>query len=273
MAKYRPLYTKIWKDPDFQELSPEHKLVFIYLCTNEVTSESGIYPITPKTIADETAISRDQVAKLLENGNIRNVQYDPANRLVFIKNFHKYNRGGKPALIRQSILNDCETCPTTPLWQSFIETYPDFKADITTVCQRFANGLPTVVDKSALILISTKSQSQSQSQSQHTRATTTTTTKKTENNIFALYESNIGQLTPMITEELKAAERDYPAEWIEDAIKEAVDHNKRNWKYVEAILKRWQTDGRDSGGVHQQKTRGDDPDKFIKGKYGHMVKR
>ncbi len=66
-------------------------------------------------------------------------------------------------------------------------------------------------------------------------------------NIFALYEQNIGPLTPMIADELGAAERDYPAEWIEDAIKLAVERNKRSWRYAAGILKRWQAEGKDSG--------------------------
>jgi DnaD/phage-associated family protein len=62
--------------------------------------------------------------------------------------------------------------------------------------------------------------------------------------VFVLYEQNIGMLTPMIAEELREAERRYPADWIADAFREAVLMNKRNWKYVLAILERWRADGR-----------------------------
>lgn len=64
-------------------------------------------------------------------------------------------------------------------------------------------------------------------------------------NIFQLYESNIGVLTPMIAEALRDAETTYPSAWVEDAIRIAVERNKRNWRYVEAILRRWQEGGRD----------------------------
>jgi DNA replication protein len=64
--------------------------------------------------------------------------------------------------------------------------------------------------------------------------------------IFVLYEQNIGMLTPMIAEELREAERRYPAAWIADAFREAVAGNKRSWKYVQAILERWRTEGRGS---------------------------
>ena len=62
--------------------------------------------------------------------------------------------------------------------------------------------------------------------------------------IYGLYEDNIGVLTPMIVESLKDAEATYPPGWIEEAMRLAVDGNKRNWRYIRAILERWQQEGR-----------------------------
>jgi len=64
-------------------------------------------------------------------------------------------------------------------------------------------------------------------------------------NIFQLYEANIGPLTPMIADALRDAEKTYQANWIEDAFRIAVERNRRNWHYIEAILRRWQEGGRD----------------------------
>jgi DnaD/phage-associated family protein len=63
-------------------------------------------------------------------------------------------------------------------------------------------------------------------------------------NIFKLYEENIGPLTPMIADALKDAEDTFSPEWITEALELAVKNNKRNWKYAEAILKRWKEEGR-----------------------------
>jgi DnaD/phage-associated family protein len=63
-------------------------------------------------------------------------------------------------------------------------------------------------------------------------------------NVFKLYEENIGPLTPLIADALKDAEETYTAGWVADAIEMAVKNNKRNWKYCEAILKRWKEEGR-----------------------------
>ena len=91
-------------------------------------------------------------------------------------------------------------------------------------------------------------------------------------NIFTLYEQNVGIITPLIAEELKEAERVYPPGWIEEAFREAVDLNKRSWRYIARILERWASEGKDSG-EHKRNIKKDDPDKYIKGKYGHLVQR
>ncbi len=91
-------------------------------------------------------------------------------------------------------------------------------------------------------------------------------------NIFALYEQNIGIITPMIAEELKEADKIYPPQWIEEAFKEAVTLNKRSWKYIARILERWASEGKDSG-EYRRDIKKDGPDKYVKGRYGHLVKR
>ena len=68
-----------------------------------------------------------------------------------------------------------------------------------------------------------------------------------EHNIFSLYENNIGSISPMLAEQLRDAENNYPAEWLKEAFDIAINHNARNWAYIAAILKRWTNEGRDSG--------------------------
>jgi DnaD/phage-associated family protein len=81
-------------------------------------------------------------------------------------------------------------------------------------------------------------------------------------NIFTLYEQNVGVLTPMIAEELKDAEKEYAADWIEEAFKIAVEQNVRKWSYIQKILERWQTEGKASDGKKRKKWT-DEYDKFV----------
>ena len=66
-----------------------------------------------------------------------------------------------------------------------------------------------------------------------------------KSNVFKLYEENIGALTPLLSDMLREAEKNYPAVWFEEAFEIAVSRNIRNWKYVEAILARWKEKGKD----------------------------
>ncbi|MQG73495.1 MAG: DnaD domain protein [SAR202 cluster bacterium] len=65
--------------------------------------------------------------------------------------------------------------------------------------------------------------------------------------VFSLYEENIGVITPIVADELKDAETSYSYEVIADAIKEAAVRNKRSWRYVSAILRSWSQEGRQCG--------------------------
>ena len=87
-------------------------------------------------------------------------------------------------------------------------------------------------------------------------------------NIFRLYEDHIGPLTPMLAETLTEARELYPEEWVEDAFRIAVEYNKRSWRYIEAILRRWQEGGRD------EQNRGDyqkDRRRYIEGDYADFI--
>ncbi len=90
-------------------------------------------------------------------------------------------------------------------------------------------------------------------------------------NIFALYEENIGPLSPLIADELKDAEEEYPADWIEEAFREAVALNKRSWKYIRAILQRWHSEGKKDEDTRRGRER--DRRRYIEGEYGEYIER
>ncbi len=87
-------------------------------------------------------------------------------------------------------------------------------------------------------------------------------------NIFRLYEENIGPLTPMVSDMLREAEQAYRQEWIEEAISIAVKNNVRRWKYVEAILRSWQEEGRDGTNRRDAEK---DRRKYIEGEFADFI--
>ena len=70
-------------------------------------------------------------------------------------------------------------------------------------------------------------------------------------NIFALYERHIGTFGHGMAEQLRAAEEEYPASWIEEAFEIAIEQGARSWSYVNAILTAWQQQGK-SNREHSQ---------------------
>jgi len=74
-----------------------------------------------------------------------------------------------------------------------------------------------------------------------------TTTTAQSQNVFTVYQNEIGVITSHIAEKLKADIDDFTESWVIDAIKVASAKQARNLPYVEAILKRWKTEGKDAG--------------------------
>lgn len=89
-------------------------------------------------------------------------------------------------------------------------------------------------------------------------------------NIYRLYEANVGLLTPLIADALKEAENDYPALWIEDAIKLSVEQNKRSWSYIRAILERWRREGRTTYET-PQRYHDEDGQRYVRGKFSDFI--
>ncbi len=92
-------------------------------------------------------------------------------------------------------------------------------------------------------------------------------------NVFQLYEENIGALTPLIADALRDAVQTYPERWITEALQIAVERNARNWRYVRAILDRWEKEGKDDepgfgpAGADSEENRS----RYISGKYADII--
>jgi len=138
MARYRQFLCAFWDDPDVEDYTSNQKLVFVCLFTNKNTTESGIYPITPKRISQLTGLKKNTVESVLKK--LKNIIYDWDNRCVFVVNFLRHNRRGNPELIIKSIINDIETIKT-PLWNEFKKEYPLYFERILNIDKSLINIL------------------------------------------------------------------------------------------------------------------------------------
>lgn len=92
-----------------------------------------------------------------------------------------------------------------------------------------------------------------------------------KSNLFKLYEENIGALTPLLSDMLREAEREYPGAWFEEAFEIAVSRNVRNWKYIEAILRRWKENGKDERRDSQDSIQ--DAKRYTEGEFSEFFRR
>ena len=77
-------------------------------------------------------------------------------------------------------------------------------------------------------------------------------TSENQNSVITTYENNIGYITPIIYENIHNALKEYDEKDILDAIKIATENNVRNWKYIETILQRWTSEGKERGNRNER---------------------
>ena len=151
----------------------------------------------------------------------------------------------KTALSRQGIADTLEALKQNDFME--LEGVSKLNTNSYTINKERLQALVKPLDSHESSHLTTTSQATGLKPSFNPPLTKTTTRAATVPNIYTLYEQNIGALTPMIADVLDDAQKTYPAEWLADVIALAVTNNKRNWKYCEAILKRWKVEGKDSG--------------------------
>lgn len=118
MAIYRQIHTQIWKDGWFLDLSPEEKLLFIYLFSNERTSVAGIYDISIKVIAFETDLDGKIIKAAFEKfAKAGKVFYEDG--IVWVKNLRKYNATNSIKVLER-IRRDIEALPDCPIKKRYI---------------------------------------------------------------------------------------------------------------------------------------------------------
>ena len=101
MAKFRQIQTDFWSNPYVQEeMTPEDKFFYLYLMTNEKSTQIGIYKITKKQIAFDMGYSIESVENLLKRFMEQHklIKYDSETREIILLEWAKksLNKGGKP---------------------------------------------------------------------------------------------------------------------------------------------------------------------------------
>lgn len=89
MAKNRIVNTRFWVDDYISNLDPVEKLLFLYFLTSPATDISGVYEIPLKTIATDTGIDHQTVARIIKRfGRDKKIFY--VSGWVGVVNFAKH---------------------------------------------------------------------------------------------------------------------------------------------------------------------------------------
>jgi len=97
MAIFRKIHVSFWKDEFIESLTPEQKFFYLYLMTNDRTTQCGIYESTIKQMCYDTGYNEDTIKKLIEFfTKCGKIQYSLATKEMAMKNWAKYNDSTSP---------------------------------------------------------------------------------------------------------------------------------------------------------------------------------
>ncbi|MCO7125148.1 hypothetical protein NIE88_05090 [Sporolactobacillus shoreicorticis] len=88
MAKFRQIHVNFWSDPKvIEEMTPEDRYFYLYLLTNPLTAQIGVYQITKKQMAFDLGYSLETVNSLIN-------RFEMHHRLIK----YNLNKTGKSVL-------------------------------------------------------------------------------------------------------------------------------------------------------------------------------
>lgn len=100
MAKFRKVFTAFWDDLFIEKLSPEDRYFYLFLLTNPLCTECGIYEISPSKICSYTGYNREAVMTILkrfeDSGKL--IYNESTFELAIINKMRYLDRLGKPVL-------------------------------------------------------------------------------------------------------------------------------------------------------------------------------
>lgn len=94
---YRPIRTSFWSDPYILDLERDEKLLYMYLLTNDATTQCGIYEIPLRRVEFETGFSGERIYEMFHKFQADNkIRYSMETREIAIINWRKYNDNPSP---------------------------------------------------------------------------------------------------------------------------------------------------------------------------------
>jgi len=106
---YRQIHPEMWDDPFILDLSPEEKLLFIYMFSNNRASLSGLYEISRKQIVYHTGLSDKFVNDTLDKF-VQSKKIVMEGNFIFVVNLLKRHFSKSPKVFIR-VQNDIKCIP------------------------------------------------------------------------------------------------------------------------------------------------------------------
>ena len=228
MAIYRNVNITFWTDTKVaDDFTPEDKYFMLYCLTNSYTNLCGCYEISIKQMAIDTGYNKETIEKLLERfKNIHKViLYDNDNKELLIKNWSKYN-WTKSSKLDKPLLKEIKEIKTMEFRKYVADEYN--KRDTVSIPYIYPIDTTVTVTVSDTVSVTdTVSDSDSDIKKQ---------------TAVDFYQQNINYMTPFEFQKLQDY-KDMDEELIILAMQKAILSNKRNFNYIDGILKNWKAKG------------------------------
>ena len=125
---YRTIAASFWTDPKVKKLSPNDKLLFLYLITNPHTHVSGIYHLDLKYAATDLGYPMNTLSRSLDTLSSAGLcAYDESTEVIWVKKMMGYQgRGDKN--VRSAAHHIREDLHHSVLIREFLTEYPGVAA-------------------------------------------------------------------------------------------------------------------------------------------------
>jgi hypothetical protein len=138
MADYRQIHTCIWKDSWFLELGSDHKLLFIYLFSNERANLTGLYDLSVKVMVFETDLDKATIQAGLDlfaaDGK---VHYE--NGMLWVPSLMRHNAKNVTSPRIQAhirtVISNTRNCDLKTKWIAYYNSAvdPQYRIDILSI--------------------------------------------------------------------------------------------------------------------------------------------